>query len=163
MANNFRVQSFSSCYTKMHSSFKFYFSNHCSNEKVPKTKVVDLEILNNFGIRNFFHLRPGRRKTEFTNCILELRVNYETAITSISSSARAAAASRRSCPRVAVPLLSSPLKLSSKPTSTSLLHSSRRAQARAPLLPLPRQATAAALHGRRPPAPAEPHPRPPSF
>ena len=38
----------------MHSSFEFYFSNEASNEKVPKTKVVDLEILNNFGIQEFF-------------------------------------------------------------------------------------------------------------
>ena len=38
----------------MHSSFKFYFSNHYSNEKVPKTKVVDLEILSKFGIQKFF-------------------------------------------------------------------------------------------------------------
>jgi len=38
----------------MHSSFNFYLSNEASNEKVPKTKVVDLEILNNFGIQEFF-------------------------------------------------------------------------------------------------------------
>ena len=38
----------------MHSSFNFYLPNQCSNEKVPKTKVVDLEILNNFGIQEFF-------------------------------------------------------------------------------------------------------------
>jgi len=38
----------------MHSSFKFYFSNKASNEKVPKTKVVDLEILSKFGIQKFF-------------------------------------------------------------------------------------------------------------
>jgi len=38
----------------MYSSFNFYLSNQCSNEKVPKTKVVDLEILNNFGIQKFF-------------------------------------------------------------------------------------------------------------
>ena len=38
----------------MHSSFKFYFSNHSSNEKVPKTEVVDLEILSKFGIQKFF-------------------------------------------------------------------------------------------------------------
>ena len=38
----------------MHSSFKFYLSNEASNEKVPKTKVVDLEIFNNFGIQEFF-------------------------------------------------------------------------------------------------------------
>ena len=81
-------------------------------------------------------MRPGRRKTEFTNCILELRVNYETAITSISS-ARATTASRCPRPRVAMPMLSSPLKLSSKPTSTSLLHSSRRAQAKLPSSPCP--------------------------
>ena len=67
--NNFCVQSFSSCYTKMgekvdfskrivhfqmHSSFKFYLSNEVSNEKVPKTKVVDPEILSKFGIQKFF-------------------------------------------------------------------------------------------------------------
>jgi len=38
----------------MHSSFEFYFSNEASNEKVPKTKIVDLEILSKFDIQNFF-------------------------------------------------------------------------------------------------------------
>ena len=38
----------------MHSNFKLYLSYEASNEKVPKTKVVDLEILNNFGIQEFF-------------------------------------------------------------------------------------------------------------
>jgi len=38
----------------MRSSFKFYLLNHCSNENVPKTKVVDLEILSKFGIQKFF-------------------------------------------------------------------------------------------------------------
>jgi hypothetical protein len=38
----------------MHSSFKFYFSNEASNELLPKTKVVDLEILSKFGIQKFF-------------------------------------------------------------------------------------------------------------
>ena len=38
----------------MHSSFKFYLSNEVSNELLPKTKVVDLEILNNVGIQKFF-------------------------------------------------------------------------------------------------------------
>jgi len=38
----------------MHSSFKFYFSNEASNELLPKTKVVDLEILNKFGIQKLF-------------------------------------------------------------------------------------------------------------
>ena len=66
--NNFRVQSFSSCYTKLgqkvdfrsvYDNFKciqisiFYLSNQCSNEKVPKTKVVDLEILSKFDIQKF--------------------------------------------------------------------------------------------------------------
>ena len=37
----------------MHSSFKFYLSNEVSNEKVPKTKVVDLKILSKFGIQRF--------------------------------------------------------------------------------------------------------------
>ena len=37
-----------------YSSFKFYLSNEVSNEKVPKTKVVDLEILSKFGIQKFF-------------------------------------------------------------------------------------------------------------
>jgi len=37
----------------MHSSFNFYLSNQCSNEKVPKTKVVDLEILSKFDIQKF--------------------------------------------------------------------------------------------------------------
>jgi len=39
---------------KMYSSFKFYLSNEASNELLPETKVVDLEILNNFGIQKFF-------------------------------------------------------------------------------------------------------------
>jgi len=39
---------------QVHSSFKFYLSNHCSNEKVPETKVEDLKILNNFRIQKFF-------------------------------------------------------------------------------------------------------------
>ena len=39
---------------QMHSSFNFYLLNKASNEKVPKTKVVDLEILNNFDIQKFF-------------------------------------------------------------------------------------------------------------
>ena len=39
---------------QMHSSFNFYLSNLCSNEKVPKTKVVDLEILSKFGVWKFF-------------------------------------------------------------------------------------------------------------
>ena len=34
----------------MHSSFKFDLSNEASNEKVPKTKVVDLKILSKFDI-----------------------------------------------------------------------------------------------------------------
>ena len=38
----------------MHSSFKFYLSNEVSNEKVSKTKVVDLEILSKFDIQKFF-------------------------------------------------------------------------------------------------------------
>jgi len=33
---------------------KFYLSNEVSNELLPETKVVDLEILNNFGIQKFF-------------------------------------------------------------------------------------------------------------
>ena len=59
---------FSSCYTKVGEKFEFqsildifkctqvsifYLSNEVSNEKVPKMKVVDLEILNNFGIQEF--------------------------------------------------------------------------------------------------------------
>ena len=39
---------------QMYSSFKFYLSNEVSNELLPETKVVDLEILNNFGIQKFF-------------------------------------------------------------------------------------------------------------
>ena len=39
---------------QMQSSFKFYLSNEVSNEKVSKTKVVDLEILSKFGIQKFF-------------------------------------------------------------------------------------------------------------
>jgi hypothetical protein len=38
----------------MPSSFNFYLSNEVSNEKVPETKVVDLEILSKFGIQKFF-------------------------------------------------------------------------------------------------------------
>ena len=38
----------------MYSSFKFYLSNEASNEKVPKTKVVDLKILSKFSIQKFF-------------------------------------------------------------------------------------------------------------
>ena len=34
--------------------FQILFSNHCSNEKVPKTKVIDLKILSKFGIQKFF-------------------------------------------------------------------------------------------------------------
>ena len=41
-------------YFQMHSSFNFYLPNQCSNEKVPKTKVVDLKILSMFGIHKFF-------------------------------------------------------------------------------------------------------------
>ena len=39
---------------QMHSSFKVYLSNEASNEFLPKTKVVDLEILSKFGIQKFF-------------------------------------------------------------------------------------------------------------
>ena len=39
---------------QMHSSFNFYLSNLCSNEKVPKTKVVDLKILSKFSVQKFF-------------------------------------------------------------------------------------------------------------
>jgi len=38
----------------MYSSFNFYLSNQCANEKVTKTKVVDIEILSKFGIQKFF-------------------------------------------------------------------------------------------------------------
>ena len=38
----------------MHSSFKFYLSNKASNEKVPKTKIVGLEILSKFDSQKFF-------------------------------------------------------------------------------------------------------------
>jgi len=38
----------------MYLSFKLYLSNEASNELLPKTKVVDLEILSKFGIQNFF-------------------------------------------------------------------------------------------------------------
>ena len=70
MMNNFRVQNFLSWHIKvgekvefrsvighfqMHSSFKFYLSNHCSNENVTKMKIVDLEILSKFGIQKFFN------------------------------------------------------------------------------------------------------------
>jgi len=37
----------------MYSSFKFDISNKASNELLPKTKVVDLEILSKFGIQKF--------------------------------------------------------------------------------------------------------------
>ena len=51
----------------MHSSFKFYLSNHYSNEKVPKTKVVDLKILSKFGIHKFSFEAKKKEKIEFTN------------------------------------------------------------------------------------------------
>ena len=56
----------------MHSSFKFYLSNEASNEKVPKTKVVDLKILSKFDIQKFFNLtfRIGR-KIEFMSWSFE--------------------------------------------------------------------------------------------
>ena len=38
---------------QVHSSFKFYLSNEDSNELLPETKVVDLEILNNFHVGGF--------------------------------------------------------------------------------------------------------------
>jgi len=38
----------------MHSSFKFELSKEASNELLPKTKVVDLEILSKFDIQKFF-------------------------------------------------------------------------------------------------------------
>ena len=38
----------------MYLSFKLYLSNEASIELLPKTKVVDLEILNNFGIQELF-------------------------------------------------------------------------------------------------------------
>jgi len=38
----------------MHSSFNFYLLNETSNELLPKTKVVDIEILSKFGIQKFF-------------------------------------------------------------------------------------------------------------
>ena len=37
-----------------YSSFKLDLSNEASNELLPKTKVVDLEILSKFGIQKFF-------------------------------------------------------------------------------------------------------------
>ena len=46
----------------VHSSFKFYLSNEASNELLPKTKVVDLEILNNFGIQEFFFEAKKKEK-----------------------------------------------------------------------------------------------------
>jgi len=38
----------------MYLSFKLYLSNEDSNELLPKTKVVDLEILSKFSIQKFF-------------------------------------------------------------------------------------------------------------
>ena len=43
----------------------FYLLKKASNELLPKTKVVDLEILNNFGIQEFFIW--GQEKGEM-NC-----------------------------------------------------------------------------------------------
>ena len=42
--------------------FQIYLSNEASNEKVPKTKVVDLKILSKFGIQKFFFMPRKRRK-----------------------------------------------------------------------------------------------------
>ena len=53
------------------------FSNHCSNEKVSKTKVVDLEKLNKVGIQKFsFDLGNSRKITNdiiFRQKIIEIR------------------------------------------------------------------------------------------
>ena len=49
----------------MHSSFKLYLSDHCSNEKVPTMKVLDLKILSKFGIEKFFIC--GQEKGEKLN------------------------------------------------------------------------------------------------
>ena len=38
----------------MHLSFKLYLSKEASNELLPKTKVVDLEILSKYGIQMIF-------------------------------------------------------------------------------------------------------------
>ena len=54
----------------MHSSFNFYLSNEVSNEKVLKTKVVDLEILRKFGIQKFFVW--GKEEGEKLNLRTEL-------------------------------------------------------------------------------------------
>ena len=59
----------------MRSSFKFYLLNHCSNGNVPKTKVVDLEILSKFGIQKFFNWgREEGEKLGLQTGILELWV-----------------------------------------------------------------------------------------
>ena len=61
----------------MHSSFKFYLSNEASNELLPKMKVVDLEILNNFGIQEFLIWgQQNGEKLSLQNEVLEIRVIY---------------------------------------------------------------------------------------
>ena len=69
-------------YFQMHTSFKFYFSNHCSNEKVSNTKVVDLEILSKFGIQKFFVWgQEDGEKLSLQTGIFELQFNYQIALT----------------------------------------------------------------------------------
>ena len=61
----------------MHSSFNFYLLNKASNELLPKTKVVDLEILNNFGIQEFLIWgQENGEKLSLQNEVLEIRVIY---------------------------------------------------------------------------------------
>ena len=48
-----------------------------SNELLPKTKVVDLEMLNNFGIQEFFIWgQENGEKLSLQNEVLEIRVIY---------------------------------------------------------------------------------------
>src|SRR6185312_314477 len=55
-------------------------SNHCSNEKVHNTKVVDLEKLSKSGIQHIFiWSQEEGKKLKLQNWVLELWSNYEIA------------------------------------------------------------------------------------
>src|SRR6185312_15759283 len=55
-------------------------SNHCSNEKVHNTKVVDLEKLSKSGIQHFFiWSQEEGENSKLQNWVLELWSNYEIA------------------------------------------------------------------------------------
>ena len=57
-----------------------YLSNHCSNEKVHNTKVVDLEKLSKSGIQHIFiWSQEEGENSKLQNWVLELWSNYEIA------------------------------------------------------------------------------------